>query len=662
MNLRRNIKAPRRYEDELVEEEATRPSPFTARANVREVERNLHLPPAAFPTLDPRQNFPRQSGQADDHAPINEQDSNVSSAVLSTLDPRHTLAHETRQADKKIPTNNHSLDARPSLPRGRNEGRKTQLPPVMASRAHRHSGPGNPIWEANMKKMEEWGKMTEEELIMAEMETSEDEQPPMHLRRRVDSLEPPAWETIPLALRIEMIYAVTDEENHNSSERAMLRLKLSSDQQRIMAGELDAFRKREEVEDRRIELHQNRMNDAILNGPRSYLKQDPFQGLYEDLDRPDTVVKRREVNDARTYMISCGLDTAFLDSWAIADNVPTDAAPELDDGIDTRVADSAPLHDSLPPQSSIILSDGTRIGMQEPSTAPTVLFTPLKHSTNGQIPVNRPKQTQPPMTTKRQITGETIEVDLGSSQSLSKKDGIVNRSHGKLSTEFAPSRLPQTPQRDPKQRPASKTVPVNRNVGWPQTPPTPSLTTLPPPQDTNDTGYEPKVKKQRPNIARKKPVPAHNGADKNGESPAVRNEVSQDLPTMSRIISTPDEVSTDTNDAGHEPKAKKQRPNTARKKPVSAQDRVDQNPESPPTRSEAFEDLPMISGNMPTQDEITMVEAQSSSAPTEQEIVVQVPGEQAIVEARQGGRDAGAATGDAGIHGTKPKKRGRPKK
>ncbi|KAL8713645.1 MAG: hypothetical protein Q9225_006721 [Loekoesia sp. 1 TL-2023] len=583
MELRKNIKAPRRYEDEL-DEEAARPSPVRAApANV--IRQNPNLPPAAFPTLDLRQPSARENRQADNHIPTNYRKN----------------AHDPANSSSREP-NRRSTTTEPHSPQ------LQHLPMASTSQVtgpHMDNGPGNPIWEMNMRLLEKLDKRTDEDWFMAEMETSDEDGAPSQPKAKNASQTeniPPIRETIPLALRIEMVYAAAGEDS--KAEHALARLKLNANQREVMMEELRQYQAREKEEDARIAAHQSRLHNALLRGPRARIKEDPFQQLYEN-DREDVVVSRRAVNEARAYMASCALDDSFLDSWSSMGNVPTATVTESGDEIDARYPNAVSMRDVLAADGTATptLPDRTKTSVKEPSNGQVALPSPPEHSVNGQIAVDPSNQVLPPTTTKRQVTGETIEVNVGGPQA------------------FLGGNDPQTPQ----QQPSLEQTLVKKFVEWPYTPPSPTLGTFRLPESSG-SDYEPKPKKQRTNTARKKPVSSVNA------SPA--------------------------RETGFAAKVDR----TARRKPVTSTDTVDRDGEKGEVTDQEYRPLSVTQGVPQAEDNAALGEMESSSAPTEQEnstIVVHVPEQQPTPAAHQAGENGASAANDTG---GKPKKRGRPKK
>ncbi|KAL8977886.1 MAG: hypothetical protein Q9177_006541, partial [Variospora cf. flavescens] len=176
MGLRKSVKAPKRYEDEIAERGQLQRSPpinshppITTRPKAYRgpvIEYNPNLPPAAFPTLDPRQPTPapRYQQQMDRHIPSN---------------PRRRNGNPTPSPPYRPPPSNFSdADLNHSFPLRKtfSESSHGNMAGIgQASRSHHmDNGIGNPIWEGNMAIMEKLSKRTDEDWVMAEMETSDE--------------------------------------------------------------------------------------------------------------------------------------------------------------------------------------------------------------------------------------------------------------------------------------------------------------------------------------------------------------------------------------------------------------------------------------------------------------------------------------------------------
>lgn len=428
-----------------------------------------------------------------------------------------------------------------------------------------------------------------------------------------------------------MLYAAVGE--CNKAETGMIRLNLNSIQQEIMLGELQAFNEREAIEDANIAAHQVATTNVLLTGGRKATRQDAFKSLlqthlYKDLDRQDDVATRRQVNDARAYMASCGLDTSFLDSWQ-SPLAPAYTVTESDDEIDAKYPLSVSLREVMAAENAIkstaVPCVMTPISL-EPSPPPVMTKTPVQQTQNRQTPVAQPTQPASPITppsvvdvlplnspTSHYSTGETTQViadtqytyPFGSaapSQSLSTPRNPDPQLHAHPQTPLPPdvqySNLPRTPE--PSATP--------RALPWPGTPPTPSHVTLPLPE-TIDSDYAPKPKKQRPSASKKNSM------------------------TRKTVDQSPGSVS-----------------GTPKKVPVSLTGSSPQDEEARPS-------------SQVTQSSPGPAEMESSSAQTDSTIAVQIPGQQSTLAAQ-----LGLGTTNGPSSGTNPKKgkagrgRGRPRK
>ncbi len=183
---RRKKKAPKRYVDELEQEEEEEggqsqnlllPSARHGAYRGPVIEFNPDLTPAAFPTLDPRANnafHPSSHVHTTQHK--------------NSADPSASSTHQQQQerSPSEADLNYQSMDStdRRMISEFRQfDPHHLLMNPLMGAPCHDTSnGPDNPVWRNNMRIMDDMGKMTDEELIMAEMATSdEDEEPKVRL-------------------------------------------------------------------------------------------------------------------------------------------------------------------------------------------------------------------------------------------------------------------------------------------------------------------------------------------------------------------------------------------------------------------------------------------------------------------------------------------------
>ncbi|KAL8640468.1 MAG: hypothetical protein Q9228_002625 [Teloschistes exilis] len=279
MELRKKINPPKRLDDEIAEkaDDAERVPPAKALSgqaycgNI--TQHNPNLGPAAFPTLDPR----RLTGNFHQMRP----------------QQSHTYSQERKAAP------------------------------------HTDNGPGNPIWEANMKLMEKLGSMTEEEEFMAEMETSDEEDAPTQPRvKPFNSARCHNWGHIALRLQIDMITSVVGEDG--DAVVAYTRLRLTQDQQDVITVKLYELKEREAAEDAAIAAHQQKCHQGLLMGRK--FGQEKFRSilsehLYKDLKGDNMIVTRGNVKLAQAYLLYCGLDPSVLNDWVGDDDEDKDDIP-----------------------------------------------------------------------------------------------------------------------------------------------------------------------------------------------------------------------------------------------------------------------------------------------------------------------------------------------
>ncbi|KAI4176162.1 MAG: hypothetical protein LQ343_001206 [Gyalolechia ehrenbergii] len=604
MELRKHIKAPRRYSRELEEEShpETRPSkPSPIKAKI--INYNPHLPPAAFPTLDPRQVLARDNNLPDNH--------------VSGNNDKHARGPTTLSSAERDLT---AESASPHLHRPQTASVTQKTPPGM------DNGPGNLIWEKNMKLMNELDERTEEEWFIKECETSSDEEAANQTASNKNRL--PVWDTIPLALQIEMVYAAIGDDT--KPDRAMARLRLNETQREIMKEELRLYQEREGAEDAYIASHQGRLNEILLSGRRSQLDQDLFKDLYQNIDsmkRNDTVASRAEVNDAKAYMESCGLDSSELDNFQPAGNVPY-MITESDEELERLYPNAPTIREVMAAEAAArgALPDEAAMSQPEPPNAEVSLLLPNENDADGEILENEANEVLP-VFKRRKVTGDTIEVDVGDQSFLGNNAiQVMTDSIPEQGNAFGDD-YPQTPQQITGQEPnfdVTSTA-ANRSIEWPATPPTPSLGAVPV-LDSSGSDYDPNPKSKRTVISSRKAVltPNFGPASEASATPKARKMAGQ-LPVLS-------------------PKA------------------VGQNGKNVGNKDQAHQGLAMGEGAGYVWGGTSTVGARSSSATTEQDstILVDVPGQQSTA-AQQAGGTGDTTMGGTGTTERKTKKRGRPK-
>ncbi|KAL8761384.1 MAG: hypothetical protein Q9184_002479 [Pyrenodesmia sp. 2 TL-2023] len=481
MELRKSSsrKAPRRYVDELEEEHGQPSSVRVAHHNAyrgRVIEYNPQLPPAAFPTLNAGASPPKDQQGSNVNVPAKQRkETQIPSSAFFYHDPSAlSLQQDGLQiASQAMP----ATLQQPSMALGTSNSLYTS-----------DNGPGNSVWERNMAQMARLGKRTEEDWNIAEMESSDEDGEPTQKNQKAPPVAPPPWESIPLSLQIDMAYEAFG--NDSRPENGLLRLRLNSIQRDTMMEELRLFQERERLEDANIAAHQTATSEALLTLNKKDATQEAFQSLlpvhlYKDIDRPDTVATRRQVNDARAYMTYCGLDTAFLDGWQLPSTAPY-TVTESDDEIDAKYPLSVSLREAI----------GAPPAAKEQSRPFASTSVPREPSTDdgGEIQESPANDSLPQSALQTPSCGNT---SLNQPSSASQYSAPIHN---------AP---PQTPQGPLMQYPLlaqnPAPAPTPRSLPWPRTPPTPSTVTLPLPE-SSESDYKPQAKKKRPNIKKKQPV------------------------------------------------------------------------------------------------------------------------------------------------------------
>ncbi len=348
-------------------------------------------------------------------------------------------------------------------------------------------------------------------------------------------------------------------------EPALHRLRLTEAQKDAAIEDYRRHLESDDEEDTNIAEHQKLMQEALLNGPKAYSSVEGFQALaavhlYKNLDRPEVTARRADVENAREYMIYCGLNTPFLDSWVKPQISLTESfAPSISSQQATSngnaVEPSGPPHPSTPIPPP--LSNGTM---------PEVTLTPAaqRHQTPtalSPIPLrlDTPAHTQPftkssavNHSSSRQSTSSTIEVEYNGKGPL--QDIRANLLAANRILENGNSILHGS---SPSYFPMAATGPPTQAT---HTPPIPSLpsngnSSLPHHEDSA-SDFEPQPKRKRPNTSSKKPPAATpNGASE--DVPALTsNGTSQNARLVANGTKTATNGATKNKPLPYEPSAK----------------------------------------------------------------------------------------------------------
>ncbi|KAL9582787.1 MAG: hypothetical protein Q9212_003102 [Teloschistes hypoglaucus] len=429
MELRKKINPPKRLDDEIAEEaeKAERVLPanvLSGQAYCGKITQpNPNLGPAVFPTLDPRRISIHHDQQRRTLIPSSSQPS-PSTAVARNRD---SINETVTDAEMSVTRHFHQMHRQP-LHTDSQEGRAAP---------HTDNGPGNPIWEANMKLMEKLGSRTEDEEFMAEMETSDEEDGPARTRVKPShSAQCPDWDDIALPLQIEMVTSAVDQDGDLMV--AYRRLRLTRDQQDVFKAKISQQKDREAADYAAITAHQHTCHQELLKVQK--FSQEKFQfilqeHLYKDLTGEDPIVTPESVKLARAYLSYCGLDSSVLDVWVDDDKTPLvideDEVKRKNPGAVT-VEQAEQMYDRLPwdtPEPTananeappMDKTDGAEFTSKERSTQPR------RRPSVPPIIISNPQQSQPVQpafalksavdispstrTVVRQITDDTIDVD-----------------------------------------------------------------------------------------------------------------------------------------------------------------------------------------------------------------------------------------------------------
>ncbi|KAL8677001.1 MAG: hypothetical protein Q9186_006536 [Xanthomendoza sp. 1 TL-2023] len=513
---RRARKAPRRLEDELAEGgegvESARSISRHGAYHGPVIAYNPNLPPAQFPTLDPRKDNP-----CDSHAHVNHIH-HTQHRTLVPSEPSSSHQHlKTTSLSKPTSTkhtdNQHLDGLDPRLAREfhlANVDQLAMIPFRGRPQDDTSNGPDNHIWSSNMQKFDKWGDMTEEELIMDEMATSDEEGP----SKVKDTPRCPSWDGIPLRLRIDMIAVASG--NDKAIEPALRRLRLDSTQQYTAIEDYRQHLERDHEDDRNIAKHQNLMHRTLLYGPKAYGTQAGFRTLssvhlYQNLDCSDVGVRPPDVAAARAYMEFCGLPADFLDSFTSPAQATSELSMKVEDKYDAKFPLSAAIKEANEdvPQALIPLYPSTPDSHQRSNgSSPQDFFTPkaqlyqtpplLQQSKTSQRPISA---VQPPVLngrTAHQTMHRAVEVNERNQAPLM----VGKQGHGwkdiNTSAYTAPS---------------------------PHSPPTPSRNLIIPHQQSRESNIEHQAKRKRPNIANGSAVNGHKRYNHANSSPSTATQI-----------------------------------------------------------------------------------------------------------------------------------------
>ncbi|KAI4242865.1 MAG: hypothetical protein LQ352_007148 [Teloschistes flavicans] len=464
MELRKKVNPPKRLDDEIAEEAENAERMFPARPTSGQVYRgeimhhNPNLPPAAFPTLDLRRNT---LDHVQRHPKKRIVPSSLNTPSPSPVSSNQYPINETVTAPETVVTRaSHEMDPRQS----RTVSQEGRLAP------HTDNGPGNPIWESNMKRIQTLGNRSRQEEIMAEMDTSDEEDAPAQTHvKPTKCAQCPNWDDIALRLQIHMVTSAVDDDG--DAVVAYRRLRLTQAQQDTITVKLYEQRDRDAAEDAAIAAHQRKCHEELMKGRK--LGQEAFRSilsehLFKDLQGDYMTVSLADVRMAQAYLLYCGLDPSVLNEWVDADE--DDGVPLVVDEDEmmkkypggVTVEEAEQMYDRLPwdsppPAESVTTEKEIRpLGEMDeaefipqgqssqsrrrPSISP-IIVPNLSHPWPVQSPFAlKPAVLSPStLTVARQNTNETIEVD-------------TNSTHGPVaSNEQAPPALeqPNTKEKSP---------------------------------------------------------------------------------------------------------------------------------------------------------------------------------------------------------------------
>ena len=360
---RKKIKAPRRLEDEyeydntsptcqespeevseesseLEEEIYESPKPRTPKSKKQPayrgkvIEFNPNLPPAAFPTLD-HPSYVHNGGTVavnlEPHSLGSEsQELTVFEATNSDSLGRGSHPEETvLTGNVPVPTPttaNFTHRNSPSVMQRSEKGQKQargNMPSSMRGRPN-DNGPQNPIWASNMARMVEAGKMSDQDRIMLEMETSDEEDiatdKRSKLARKDSNPKYPAWDDLTITHKLDL--ADTIAELYPDPVHVMHQLRLNPSQKEELVDLLIQRQDRAAGEEANQHKFMNQTKEMLLRGeplPQSKFHQMLEEHLYKNIWEDHHIqTNLMELKKARAYLGRCGFDPALADSnWDV---------------------------------------------------------------------------------------------------------------------------------------------------------------------------------------------------------------------------------------------------------------------------------------------------------------------------------------------------------
>ncbi|KAK3172872.1 hypothetical protein OEA41_006197 [Lepraria neglecta] len=350
LRKRKNIKAPRRYDDDdygsspresspresSSKDEDSRespqleqlrwPSPPPKRSTKKNayrgpvIEFNPNLPPAAFPTLD--KPWPNQISDQDQHnmhqeLPIPDLSDEQVAVADSSVSGNGPHQRVNPPIMFSIPTRAPSGSIRPRLGPSIMVDRAMGVAPIYNGLGSMDNGPQNPIWASNVKKIGELARRTSFDWIMHEMDTSDEEEPPAKVTKK-DNV--PAWDDLTITHKLDLADTVYELSPEAGPEHIMARLRLNALQGGALAELLIKRQNRSRGEETSAKLLRDHTQEEMLRGRkksetgyRTILEQTIYRHVGEE-DHLQSAPS--ELAKGKAYLSHCGFDPSLLDgTW-----------------------------------------------------------------------------------------------------------------------------------------------------------------------------------------------------------------------------------------------------------------------------------------------------------------------------------------------------------
>ena len=328
-----------------------------------QVEYNPNLPPAAFPTLDHPSQVNHSDNKPRSPSPLGLHTTQVTDSAIEKMTDPWTQGNGTLDLDRQLHAASSSKDGKSKSGRAAKSksGRKSaavggnsatessitvdrRLVPGSRDPFLTEEDPSelselpNPIWDENMRLMQKWGNMNDDDRFMKEMETSDEDTVPIPGRSKTPGKgfapgDPnrPRWDDLSIASRHDLIDAVHNTQTDKSAEWVMEKLRLTTPEKEEMMELLLRRQEREDREDEDIKNFQSATRS--LMGQKSSVSTSEVQAiaaqtLYGTVGEEDhRLTTPQQIAKAKAYLAFCALDPELMvDRFDLPSILPKTAA------------------------------------------------------------------------------------------------------------------------------------------------------------------------------------------------------------------------------------------------------------------------------------------------------------------------------------------------